>query len=156
MIIAEQKAFITTPDRSMESFVNEAFPDDITTTRTRVAMLPANAAAATPGNLEIPRIIPIMAPIAEPPEIPRIYGSARGFLKRAWNTSPPVDKTAPDINAMSTLGKRMRQIMVLKTGSGFFAEKTMSHNVFNPLKLDPTASPANIDTARISPSIKET
>jgi len=47
------------------------------------SMLPPKAVTATPGNWDNPRSIPRMAPTAEPPEMPRIYGSARGLRSRA-------------------------------------------------------------------------
>ena len=37
-----------------------------------VAMLPPKAKRATPGNRDRPRRIPIMAPMADPPEMPRM------------------------------------------------------------------------------------
>jgi hypothetical protein len=83
IIIAEQKAFTITPDRSRESFFRIDCPDDMTRIKRSVAMLPRKAVKVTPGKRENPASIPRMAPIADPPEIPRMYGSASGFLRSA-------------------------------------------------------------------------
>ena len=39
---------------------------------TRVAMLPANEVRLTPGKRERPSRMPLMAPMAAPPEMPRM------------------------------------------------------------------------------------
>jgi len=112
IIIAEQKAFTITPDRSRESFLRIVCPDDMRRIKSSVARLPKKAVKLTPGKRDNPASMPIIAPMAEPPEMPRMYGSARGFLRSAWKTSPPRESVAPTRAARSTRGKRILQIMV--------------------------------------------
>jgi hypothetical protein len=72
MITAEQNALTITPDRRSESFFMIDWPEDMPRIMRSVAILPIKAVILTPGNLERPARMPIMAPIAEPPETPRI------------------------------------------------------------------------------------
>ncbi len=72
MITAEQKELTITPDSSMVFWFWEEVLDDINSVRTKVTMPPKNANKFTLGNRDKPRRIPIIAPIADPPEIPRI------------------------------------------------------------------------------------
>jgi hypothetical protein len=83
MIMAEQKALTITPDNRRASFLNTDLPVDMTSISARVPRLPRKDVKQIPGNRDNPNNIPIMAPIAEPPEIPSIKGSARGFRSKA-------------------------------------------------------------------------
>jgi hypothetical protein len=56
--------------------------------------------------------------MAEPPEMPSIEGSARGFRSRAWKTNPPRARVPPTKAARITLGRRICQIIVAVTESG--------------------------------------
>jgi len=69
MIIAPAKAFTITPERRRES-LNFEWPEDMSSKRRRVAMLPPKAVILTPGKRENPISIPMMAPMADPPETP--------------------------------------------------------------------------------------
>jgi hypothetical protein len=81
--MAEQKALTITPDNRRASFLNTDLPVDMTSISARVPRLPRKDVKQIPGNRDNPNNIPIMAPIAEPPEIPSIKGSARGFRSKA-------------------------------------------------------------------------
>jgi hypothetical protein len=81
MMTAEQNALTMTPERRRESFFKIVFPEDMTNISRRVAILPVKAVKLTPGKREKPSRIPVIAPMADPPEIPRMYGSARGEAK---------------------------------------------------------------------------
>jgi hypothetical protein len=83
MIIAEQNALTITPDSSRASFLNIDLPVDMTSISASVAKLPRKDMKQIPGNRANPNNIPMMAPIAEPPEIPNMKGSARGFRSNA-------------------------------------------------------------------------
>ena len=81
--MAEQKALTITPDSSSASFLNMDLPVDMTSIRASVPKLPKKAVKQIPGNRDNPSNMPMMAPIAEPPEIPKMKGSARGFRSNA-------------------------------------------------------------------------
>ncbi|GAF92505.1 unnamed protein product [marine sediment metagenome] len=68
---------------------------------------PIKERRGTPKVNPRPKTIPIMAPTAAPLETPRIKGSARGFLRRAWNTTPPRESVKPTSPANKILGNRI-------------------------------------------------
>ena len=59
-----------------------------------------------------------IAPIAEPQDMPSMYGSARGLRSRAWNTKPPRARVPPTNAARITRGRRICHMMVAVTESG--------------------------------------
>jgi hypothetical protein len=59
-----------------------------------------------------PRRMATTAPSAPPPDTPRVYGSASGFLRMAWNTTPHTASDAPTMPAVMTLGRRSSQTRV--------------------------------------------
>ena len=72
MMIAPQKAFTITPERRRASFFRIVCPEDMTRISKSVPILPEKAVRLTPGNRTSPIRMPIMAPMADPPEIPKI------------------------------------------------------------------------------------
>ena len=54
----------------------------------------------------------MMEPKVAPDEIPRIPESARGFLKKPWNTAPLPPSKAPQIRHKRILGKRISKIII--------------------------------------------
>jgi len=83
MINAPQKAFIITPPRSSESFLVEERPPERMSTAANVTIDPRNDKRVIPGKKENPSNIPLIEPTAEPPDMPRIYGSANGLRNNA-------------------------------------------------------------------------
>ncbi len=55
---------------------------------------------------------PTVAPSAAPPDVPITYGSASGFLKRAWKRTPAADSAAPIRAAVTTRGNRTSSTIV--------------------------------------------
>lgn len=51
------------------------------------------------------------APTAAPLETPRIYGSAKGFLRRAWKVTPETERPAPTKPARMARGKRRERMI---------------------------------------------
>jgi hypothetical protein len=72
MINAPQKAFIITPPRSNESFPGEERPPERISTAPNINIDPRNEKRVTPGKKDTPNSIPLIAPTAEPPDMPRI------------------------------------------------------------------------------------
>src|SRR3970040_1808511 len=75
----------------------------------------ADAASAAPknahsgrGRKESPgsRSLAVMAPTAAPPETPRMYGSASGLRRRAWNATPGGERGPPTRAPRRALGTR--------------------------------------------------
>ena len=145
---AAQKEFTITPDKRRELLLRMDFPEDMRKSRRRVIMLPAKAVRLTPGNRGRPARIPKMAPIPDPLEIPRIKGSASGFLSRAWKTNPPMERAAPTSAARSTRGKRICHMMVCSMGSISRRPVMESRPLLTPIPVDPIKIPRSIDTAR--------
>ena len=83
MIMAEQKALTITPDSSRASFLKIDFPVNMIKIKARVPKLPRKEVKQIPGNRDRPSNIPIMAPIAEPPDTPSMNGSASGLRSSA-------------------------------------------------------------------------
>ena len=59
---------------------------------------------------------PRAAPIPAPDDIPRMYGSAIGFLNNACKTTPETERAAPARTARITRGSRMSKIIVFSVG----------------------------------------
>src|SRR3990172_4646642 len=75
----------------------------------------ADAASAAPknghsgrGRKEAPgsRSLAVIAPTAAPPETPRMYGSASGLRRRAWNATPEEERAPPTSAPRRALGSR--------------------------------------------------
>jgi hypothetical protein len=65
---------------------------------------PIKERRGTPRLYPRPKTIPVIAPTAAPLETPSIKGSAKGFLNRAWNTTPPRESVKPTRPASKILG----------------------------------------------------
>jgi hypothetical protein len=156
MIIAPQNAFTITPERSSVFFLRIDCPDDIIRSKTSVAILPRKAVKLTPGKRDNPANMPIMAPIAEPPEMPRIYGSASGFRRRAWKTRPPRERVAPTRAARSTRGKRICQTIVFSMESAPPSPNSDCNTAFTPFPVDPMEIPISMVMKRRSKNREET
>ena len=72
MITAAQKALTMTPESSRVLERENERPAAIRKSTPRVARLPAKAVSHTPGKRARPSRMPMMAPMAEPPETPRM------------------------------------------------------------------------------------
>ncbi len=78
---------------------------------------PMNAPPANPNvPAPIPRITTTTAPVDAPDEIPRMNGSASGFLSNDCRMTPHTAKPAPQAAASSVLGKRRFQTMASLIG----------------------------------------
>jgi hypothetical protein len=63
-----------------------------------------------------PIMMAAIAPTAAPLETPRMYGSARGFLRRACKIAPDTERPAPTKPANKALGNR-RERMIARSVS---------------------------------------
>ena len=113
--MALKNAPITTPEsnRTRVSMPRPEVPD-MASTRTMASTAPTNAATGS-AKIDVavrPRTMAPTAPTAAPLDTPRTYGSARGFLRRAWKTAPLTASPAPTNAAKAIRGTRRLITMV--------------------------------------------
>ncbi|NYC00592.1 hypothetical protein BCM20_000547 [Clostridium beijerinckii] len=112
---ALHKALITVPESTNLAEDILLPKEESNRTKTEAPKAPKNAQNATPLidkklNEPIPSIREKVAPKDAPEEIPRIYGSAKGFWTVACITVPHTASPAPTAIASKTLGIRISQI----------------------------------------------
>ena len=93
---------------------------EIKITREEITSAPIKAqmpTACVPKRLPSPKKIAIVAPNDAPEDIPRIYGSAKGFLTMACMMMPDKVSPIPTHAANNIRGKRNFKIMSAKSGS---------------------------------------
>src|SRR3989339_244652 len=109
-IPAEKKAPIITPERSRRfgSSSPNFFPKTKTRSITRID--PPKANTCVPMKLN-PNRKERTAPKVPPLEMPRMYGSASGFISIAWKTAPAIDSPPPTAIAKRMRGRRISKII---------------------------------------------
>ena len=87
---------------------------EINSTPSDIAKAPINAAIPTkfsPQATPMPSRIAAVAPSDAPEEIPKIYGSAKGFFTTACIITPQAESPIPTSAASTKRGRRSSQIM---------------------------------------------
>ena len=105
LIRALQPAATTTPVSSRRAGDQTPWPRARAKTRSMENRAPRKAAALSQ-EADSPSSIESRAPVAAPPETPRIYGSPRGLRSKTWIRAPESASSPPTANALSARGRR--------------------------------------------------
>lgn len=120
-INAEKKAPIITPESSR--ILGSKSPNLLPRKKTKIITkkAPTKAKKVVPKK-DKPNKKDKTAPNVPPLEIPKIYGSASGFIKIDWNTAPVIDKPPPIIIAYIILGNLISNIILFNCSLELFVK----------------------------------